>query len=147
MTMTVAKVFLDTNIVLRATITQFPLHEQVREFVNNYVVAETELWINRQVVREYFNQVTRPQIFMNPMKSEQIQSQYEVMRAMFRIADETEAVTTQLITLLKDYPTAGKQVHDANIVATMLAYNIGTLVTLNTSDFKRFEDKITLLSP
>jgi predicted nucleic acid-binding protein len=145
--MTVAKVFLDTNIVLRATITQFPLHEQVREFVNNYIVGETELWINRQVVREYFNQVTRPQIFMNPMKPEQIQPQYEVMCTMFKIADETEAVTAQLIILLQEYPTAGKQVHDANIVATMLAYDINTLLTMNIDDFKRFEDKITLISP
>jgi predicted nucleic acid-binding protein len=145
--MKVAKAFLDTNIVLRATITQFPLHEQIREFVNTYVDAGTELWINRQVVREYFNQVTRPQTFMNPMKAEQIQPQYEVMRATFKIADEIEAVTTQLITLLQDYPTAGKQVHDANIVATMLAYDINTLLTLNIDDFKRFEDKITLISP
>ena len=145
--MTDAKVFLDTNIVLRATITQFPLHGQVLEFVNTYVVSGTELWINRQIVREYFNQVTRPQIFMSPMKSEQIQPQYEVMRAMFKIADETEAVTTQLITLLQAYPTAGKQVHDANIVATMLAYDINTLLTMNIDDFKRFEDKITLISP
>ena len=45
-----------------------------------------------------------------------------------------------------EYPTLGKQVHDANIVATMLAHGIDMLLTLNVDDFKRFEDKITLIS-
>ena len=37
--------------------------------------------------------------------------------------------------------------HDANLVATMLAYGIDTLLTFNIDDFKRFGDKIKLVSP
>jgi hypothetical protein len=47
--------------------------------------------------------------------------------------------------LLLAIPTQGKQVHDANIVATMLAYGIGTLFTLNIEDMKRFSGRIQLL--
>ena len=72
--------------------------------------------------------------------------QLEGITRVCRVANETAEVTTQLLGLLKDYPTRGKQVHDANIVATMLAYDIDTLLTLNVDDFKRFEDKITLVS-
>lgn len=32
----------------------------------------------------------------------------------------------------------GKQVHDANIVATMLAYGVPALLTHNGRDFERF---------
>ena len=32
----------------------------------------------------------------------------------------------------------GKQVHDANVVATMLAHGAGTVVTMNVEDFARF---------
>jgi predicted nucleic acid-binding protein len=42
---------------------------------------------------------------------------------------------------------SGKQIHDANIVAAMLTNGIDTLLTLNTADFKRYEDRITLLTP
>jgi hypothetical protein len=34
--------------------------------------------------------------------------------------------------------TRGKQVHDANIVATLLAYGVRTLLTDNVSDFARW---------
>ena len=33
---------------------------------------------------------------------------------------------------------SGKQVHDANIVATMLAHGVGRLLTFNVADFQRF---------
>lgn len=69
------------------------------------------------------------------------------MKQFYQIADETATVRDTLIDLLKTYPTKGKQVHDANLVATMLANGIDTLLTLNIKDFKRFADKITLISP
>ncbi len=47
--------------------------------------------------------------------------------------------------LLREYPTAGKQVHDANIVATMLAYGIPTLLTQNVDDMRRFAGKIAIV--
>ncbi|MBL8131909.1 MAG: hypothetical protein JNL42_08630 [Anaerolineae bacterium] len=48
---------------------------------------------------------------------------------------------------LISYPTSGKQVHDANLVATMLVYGIDTLLTINMDDLKRYMDRITLVSP
>ena len=36
----------------------------------------------------------------------------------------------------------GKRIHDANLVATMLAHGIRVLVTLNPADFAPFADKI-----
>jgi predicted nucleic acid-binding protein len=62
----------------------------------------------------------------------------------FEIADDTEAVTDQLIQLMADTPIGGKQVHDANIVATMLAYGIPALLTHNGKDFERFAGRIAV---
>jgi predicted nucleic acid-binding protein len=39
----------------------------------------------------------------------------------------------------------GAQIHDANIVATMQVYNIPTLLTHNTKDFKRFSSLISIM--
>jgi len=142
-----AKVFVDTNILLRSTILQFPDYAIVKPFVDTYIARGTELWISGQIIREYFNQTTRPQTFMEQMHAEQIEIQYKKIRAVFKIAHETEAVIEQFVKLLQTYPTGGKQVHDANIVATMLVYEIETLLTLNVDDLKRFADKITIISP
>lgn len=140
------KVFIDTNILLRATIERFPLHQNAKQLVAAQIIADNELWISRQVLREYMVQATRPQSFMNPLSTNQVVGQIEKMRALFSFADETEAVTTQLIALMQEHRIGGKQIHDANIVATMLAHGIGTLLTLNVADMKRFGDKITLIS-
>ena len=41
----------------------------------------------------------------------------------------------------------GKQVHDANIVATMLAHGERRLLTFNGADFRRFEPMIEVVAP
>jgi predicted nucleic acid-binding protein len=145
MAMTDDKAIVDTNILLRATIPGFSLHEQAKQLIDEQIEAEVELWISRQIIREYISQATRPQAFLKPMTIEQVELQIVTMRGLFKIADETEAVTAQLLALLKEFPTGGKQIHDANIVATMLAYGIDTLLTLNVDDMKRFANKIRLL--
>lgn len=55
------------------------------------------------------------------------------------------ATTAELLNLLREFPVGGKQIHDANIVATMLVHDIDTLVTQNIEDFKRFSGKIGLI--
>jgi hypothetical protein len=104
------------------------------------------MWISRQVVREYLVQVTRTQPYLaSPLSAEEAEQH---LAALFRIAivgDDTAAVTDQLVSLLKRFPTGGKQVHDANIVATMLVNNISTLLTRNVEDMRRFEPLIMLV--
>ena len=41
----------------------------------------------------------------------------------------------------------GKQVHDANLVATMLAHGIRRLLTFNLADFQRFAGLVELVAP
>ena len=43
------------------------------------------------------------------------------------------------------FEIAGKQVHDANIVATMLVHGITQVLTHNITDFARFSSLITVL--
>ena len=54
-------------------------------------------------------------------------------------------MTAQLLHLLSSVQVAGKQVHDANIVATMLTYGVPKLLTNNTADFARFGHLITVV--
>src|SRR4051812_40972347 len=122
-----AKVFLDTNVLLRATIDGVQLHQEALALVEAQRDDGKELWISRQVIREYMVFITRPQAFFTPMSIEEVEERVKRIQSIFQVADETAAVTAQLLRLIKQYPTGGKQIHDANIVATMLVNGINTL--------------------
>jgi predicted nucleic acid-binding protein len=141
------RAFADTNIVLRLVNPSLPLHAEITLLIQQLQAQKVEFWISRQIIREYLVQVTRPGILQTPLTSLQCTAHVKVLRALFSIADETEAVTNQLLQLLEQFPTGGRQIHDANIVATMLVYQIDTLLTLNIADMKRFAPGVTLRSP
>ena len=50
-----------------------------------------------------------------------------------------------LAALCREIPVGGKQVHDANIVATMLAHGERRLLTFNIRDFRRYTGHIELM--
>jgi predicted nucleic acid-binding protein len=139
-------VFIDTNILLRAVLAEMKQHPQVDALLKRTIREETELWISGQVIREFIVQATHPKTLSIPLTIAQAVQEVEAIKPLFRIADETALVRDKLLALLMQYPTQGKQVHDANIVATMLANGIDTLLTLNFADFKRFEDQIKIIS-
>jgi predicted nucleic acid-binding protein len=89
--------------------------------------------------------MTRPQNFKNLSKAI-VLGQIEQFLEHFHIADDTVAVTSQLMRLSSDFPIGGKQIHDANITATLLAYDIPCLLTHNVKDFRRFENLIAIES-
>jgi predicted nucleic acid-binding protein len=141
------KIFVDTNVLLRAHVSSAPLHNICYQALEKISEENTELWISRQIIREYMVHVTRPQKFAQPLDAKLAIDQIRRFDDTFRIADETVIVTEKLFELVETIPIGGKQVHDANIVATMLTYNVTHLLTLNTIDFERFSSLISLVNP
>ncbi len=141
------KIFLDTNILVRANVLTAPAHEQSIEVLRLLRKQRTALWISQQSIREYLAVVTRPQSFMHPLDTATAVSRARYFRSHFRVAPDNSLVLDRLLSLLTEIPTGGKQVHDANIVATMQAYGIPSLLTFNPEDFKRFAAHIKILAP
>ena len=67
-----------------------------------------------------------------------------LFRRTFEIFEDRSIVLDHLLELLENIPTAGRQIYDANIVATMQAHGIRSLLTHNTADFNRFSQLIEL---
>ena len=63
----------------------------------------------------------------------------------FTVLEDSASAWEQLIVLSRRYSFAGRQVHDANIVATMLAHGERRLLTFNVADFRRFARLIEVL--
>ncbi|MDZ7959760.1 MAG: type II toxin-antitoxin system VapC family toxin [Aulosira sp. DedQUE10] len=138
-------VFLYTNILVYASQIQSPFYQVAMEAIQGFYDAGVELWISRQVLREYLATLTRPQQFVNPLPIAIVIQDLRYFSNRFRVAKDGSQVTERLLTLMETIPSGGKQVHDANIVATMLVYGIPQLLTHNTNDFARFSSLITVL--
>jgi predicted nucleic acid-binding protein len=62
------------------------------------------------------------------------------------ILNEPDSTYRRWKSLVTHYNVAGKQVHDARLVAVMMAYRIKRILTLNAVDFARFE-QIEAITP
>ena len=141
----VKAVFLDTNVLVYANVSESPLHQVALKTIQAYYDAGVELWLSRQILREFMAVLTRPQSFANPRPVSTIIERVRFFETHFRIAEDNFLVTERLLSLLEQIPIGGNQVHDANIVATMQVYEIHHLLTHNVSDFNRFSGIITIL--
>ena len=138
-------VFIDTNILVFATILQAPFHQQARSRLHSLRQTNTTLWISPQVIREYLAVITRPQTFSQPLSAADAARDARGLMRRFRLAEVDAGVTLSLLQLLNTIQIGGKQVHDANIVATMQTHGIGQLLTHNVSDFARYSHLITVI--
>jgi predicted nucleic acid-binding protein len=138
-------IFVDTNVLVYASVANAPLHAIAQQTLQSLNAADVNLWISRQVLREYLATLSRPQTYTNPLPVLTLVADIEYFQNQFLVAEDSTQVTQNLLTLVQQVAVAGKQIHDANIVATMQAHNISQLLTHNISDFNRFAHLITLL--
>jgi predicted nucleic acid-binding protein len=146
MAMTVADpVFIDTNVLVFARFATTPLHRAAVAKLDDLSKAGSRLWLSRQILREYMVAVTRPQTFFAPLPLPLVHVDITRFEAGLSVFDDNAAVTAGLLDLLSQIPCGGKQIHDANVVATMLVAGIPNLLTDNIADFKRFSHLIKVI--
>ena len=137
--------FIDTNVLVNSRIAQAPHHEIARECLSRALDGNEPLRISRQVVREYLSVMTRPQTWSVAIMLEDALDDVDRLTRSFEVLEDGPVVTETLIALCRAIPIGGKQIHDANIVATMLAHGTRRLLTFNTADFRRYGDRIELV--
>jgi predicted nucleic acid-binding protein len=138
-------VFIDTNILVYASFPGTPFHDAARSRLSELESDGMLFWTSRQVLREYLASTTRPGAVIPTPALAELSQAIRQFEAEFEIADEDAAVTALLLDLLESRTIQGKQIHDANIVATMRRYRIPWLLTHNTADFTRYVPDIHLL--
>jgi predicted nucleic acid-binding protein len=142
---TVRRVFIDTNVLTRATIDVAPLHQTARALLDQFWEQRVELVISHQVIREYVANATRPQTYSPALPVNLVLKQVADFRQIFTVYPDTPPVLTKLLELLGQVAVGGKQVHDANIVASMLTFGVTELLTHNVTDFDRYSRFITVI--
>jgi hypothetical protein len=69
----------------------------------------------------------------------------KAFRGRIRLLADGEGVWDRLQTLVTSYGCKGKQIHDANVVASALAAGVASLVTANVRDFTRFAAELKVI--
>jgi predicted nucleic acid-binding protein len=137
-------VFIDTNVLVAAAVDLHPSHGVATAYLARLAAEGGPACISGQVCREILVGLTRSPVEGRVFSVDEALSVLEKARASFVVLDEDDAVLRELLELVRRYDVKGKQLHDANIVATMRANGVRRLTTLNVADFERYEDVIQL---
>jgi predicted nucleic acid-binding protein len=130
--------FIDTNVLVYATAQGAPFRDRA---------AGEPLSISRQLLREYIAVMTRPQTWGKPLSLTEATADAVAFSRHFTMLGDGAPVWDRLMELSRRYSFGGRQVHDANVVATMLAYGERRLQTFNEADFRRFSALIEVVTP
>jgi len=134
-------VFVDTNVLLSATDRSRLHHDEARGLSRVAREAGCHLALSGQIIREYLVVATRP-VEVNGLGMSPADALHNISTFLPRavLCEETEAVSLRLRSLVATHALSGKRIHDANIVATMVAHDIHWLVTENGDDFEGFAE-------
>lgn len=137
----------DTNVLLRLVEGATPFHEQARAAVKSLRLAGEELVIMPQNVIEFWNVATRPQqasgFGLTPVEADR---EVHMIESLFPLRPDTPAIYEEWRRLVVEVGVSGVQVHDARLAAAMRVHAIGSVLTFNGRDFRRFGE-IGVLHP
>ena len=136
----------DTNVLVHSTASGSPEHRRARAALAR-LRAQGPVSVTRQVLREYLAATTRAQSWSQALTLADATADTDAFIRRFVVLEDGPAVWPELIALTRGFAFGGKQVHDANIVATMLAHGETRLLTFNVADFRRFGSLIEVVAP
>jgi predicted nucleic acid-binding protein len=136
----------DTNVLVYALRSGSPFHQQACTALLSAEAKGHGLWVTRQILREFCTVLLKPEPGLVRVTPSAAASGAIGLTQRYAVADETEDVTSCLLGLVAKYELNWKLVHDANIVATMLTFGLGTLLTNNADDFVWAKDLVRVIS-
>lgn len=140
--MDVERALIDTNVLVAATDRTRSGHLAARTLIESDPRA---LCITPQVLREFLAVATRP-VADNGLGMSGARAVAALAEATSTVdlIEETAGSRSLLAALVADDKATGKQVHDANLVASAVVHDVGTVVTANRRHFERFTDLIAI---
>jgi predicted nucleic acid-binding protein len=142
-----AMYLLDTNILLRGGDPGSPLQSLTDASVTQLLRMGDQLYVTSQNMIEFWVVATRPtEVNGLGWSVARTRTEIEQILNQFPLLEETSQVFPYWFNLVTTYQFQGKRVHDARLVAVMLAHGITHLLTLNPDDFKGINE-ISVVHP
>lgn len=128
----------DTNLLVRLAVPADPRHLTARRAVE--ALEKDGLYVASQNFMEFWNVTTRP--VENNGLGQTITAADQVLRNLeqaFPRLPEPAEVYDLWRELVVRFGVSGVKVHDARLIALMLANDIVRILTFNAGDFRRFQ--------
>jgi predicted nucleic acid-binding protein len=145
--MAIASCLVDTNVLLRTTRRTDPHYEVVNVALAKLALDATVLHYTLQNIAELWNAMTRPADRNGfGLSVGEAEREVRVIEAGMSLLSDNKGVYQEWRRIIVRHAVAGVQVHDARLVAAMRVHGVKHILTLNVSDFKRYEE-ITVMHP
>ena len=133
------KYLIDTNVLLRRVEVTHPMHAASVQAIRQLFRIGAALFVTPQNLIEFWVVATRP-IAVNGLGLTPVQAAAEIVsfKATFALLPDTSAIFPEWEHIAGQYGVAGKQAHDARLVAVMKVHGIGRILTFNIGDFNRY---------
>lgn len=139
-------ILLDTNILIVSKQSGHPDFIRVTTRLTQLAEAQEDLVICPQNLYEFFVAGTRPVTVRGlGLTKERALQEIRELKNTYTFINDPENLYNCWLHITTTYDVAGKQGHDARIVAFMNGTGITRLYTLNVQDFNRYNDIITLI--
>ena len=133
------RVLADTNILLRLLNPADSEYAVVRSAVDALAARGDRLCFVPQNLVEFWNVCTRHTGNNGfGLTGAETDARAKLIESQFLLLRDNGRIHAEWRRLVVAYSVAGVQVHDARLVAAMLAHNVPRLLTLNDRDFARY---------
>ena len=139
----------DTNVLLRFSRHDDPRYQIVQDAVHKLEAEGHQLRTTSQNFAEFWNVATRP-THQNGFGHTIFETEQLLLglEKFFALLPDSPEIYPEWKRLVVKYDVSGVQVHDARLVAAMIAHNIKYILTFNVTDFQRYADEgIFALNP
>jgi predicted nucleic acid-binding protein len=142
-----ARVFLDTNILVYLASPASPRHALCQRTVETLIQRGGKPAFSSQVVYEFWSVATRPAAANGlgwPVAA--ARRAIDGFRREFDVLHDSPEVLDLWLDMVVAHDLKGKRIHDAHLLATMKANGVFRLLTCNAADFPAEAD-ISILTP
>lgn len=141
------KYLVDTNVLLRWSDADDPRYAECVAAVDDLIDRGIDVCICAQVLIEYWVTSTRPRKVNGfGLSAAEANSNLADVDGVFSLLLEPSDMAARWRKLATQHSVLGRQAHDARIAALMLAHGVTHILTLNSTDFARY-DGITPVTP
>jgi len=137
----VTRTLVDTNIFLRASDASSLHHAVCVSALSSLASPPWEAFVCAQVIIEFWAVATRPREANGlGLSINDAETTVGDILNTFQCLEEPAKIVEVWRNLAVSHRVAGKQSHDARLVAIMQSQGVSQLVSINTGDFKRFSE-------
>ena len=131
---------LDSNILLRWANREDPERPLALSALQKLGRSGELMHTTPQNYTEFWSSATRPAtgngLGLSPIQASQLVNR---LRTLFPLLPDNAIVFEEWLQIVTASAVSGRQVHDARLVAVMLAHRITHILTFDVNDFKRYQ--------